>query len=83
MIYRRFGRTEISMPVFSCGGMRYQHSWQDVAPEDIPKKNEVKPSPVGVLSSHIPARFQYDSYLARRISEWLPPGSPDFFSGYL
>lgn len=29
MIYRRFGRTELRMPVFSCGGMRYQHSWKD------------------------------------------------------
>jgi predicted aldo/keto reductase-like oxidoreductase len=29
MIYRRFGRTELNMPVFSCGGMRYQHSWKD------------------------------------------------------
>lgn len=29
MIYRRFGRTELKMPVFSCGGMRYQHSWID------------------------------------------------------
>src|SRR5688500_8821557 len=27
MIRRRFGRTEIPMPVFSCGGMRYQQSW--------------------------------------------------------
>jgi len=24
------------MPVFSCGGMRYQHSWNDVKPEEIP-----------------------------------------------
>ena len=24
------------MPVFSCGGMRYQHSWSDVKPEAIP-----------------------------------------------
>ncbi|WP_437481576.1 aldo/keto reductase [Sorangium sp. So ce1014] len=29
MLYRRFGRTEIEMPVLSCGGMRYQHSWND------------------------------------------------------
>jgi predicted aldo/keto reductase-like oxidoreductase len=29
MRYRRFGRTELQMPVFSCGGMRYQHSWKD------------------------------------------------------
>ncbi|MGB7251208.1 MAG: aldo/keto reductase [Phormidesmis sp.] len=40
MLYRRFGRTELQMPVFSCGGMRYQHSWQDVPTADIPKKNQ-------------------------------------------
>ena len=40
MIHRRFGRTEINMPVLSCGGMRYQHKWEDVAPEDIPKANQ-------------------------------------------
>jgi len=36
MHYRRFGRTELRMPVFSCGGMRYQHSWNDVKPAEIP-----------------------------------------------
>lgn len=40
MIYRRFGRTEIAMPVLSCGGMRYQHKWDDVPPEEIPKTNQ-------------------------------------------
>ncbi|MEL6816726.1 MAG: aldo/keto reductase [Cyanobacteria bacterium J06598_3] len=40
MLYRRFGRTELQMPVFSCGGMRYQHSWKDVSPADIPQKNQ-------------------------------------------
>ncbi len=29
MMYRRFGRTELKMPVFSCGGMRFQESWKD------------------------------------------------------
>jgi len=29
MLYRRFGRTEIRMPVFTCGAMRYQQSWND------------------------------------------------------
>ena len=29
MLTRRFGRTGLEMPVLSCGGMRYQHSWQD------------------------------------------------------
>ncbi|TWT47741.1 aldo/keto reductase [Botrimarina hoheduenensis] len=34
MQYRRFGKTELSMPVFSCGGMRYQQTWDD-APLDV------------------------------------------------
>ena len=36
MKYRRFGRTGLQMPVLSCGGMRYQHKWQDVDPKEIP-----------------------------------------------
>ena len=40
MKYRRFGRTNLSMPVISCGGMRYQHKWQDVAPKEIPRANQ-------------------------------------------
>jgi hypothetical protein len=35
MFYRRFGRTNLQMPVLSCGGMRYQQSWDDVPPEKI------------------------------------------------
>src|SRR5437016_5577469 len=40
MKYRRFGRTELAMPVFSCGGMRYQFKWQDVEPKEIPRDNQ-------------------------------------------
>jgi len=40
MQYRRFGRTNLSMSVFSCGGMRYQHSWKDVPLADIPTANQ-------------------------------------------
>ncbi len=40
MQYRRFGRTELQMPVFSCGGMRYQHKWQDVPASQIPEANQ-------------------------------------------
>jgi hypothetical protein len=40
MKYRRFGRTGLNMPVISCGGMRYQYKWQDVAPQDIPQANQ-------------------------------------------
>lgn len=40
MKYRRFGRTELQMPVISCGGMRYQHKWQDVDPKEIPSAGQ-------------------------------------------
>lgn len=40
MRYRRFGRTELQMPVFSCGGMRYQHKWQDVPSDEIPAEGQ-------------------------------------------
>ena len=40
MIYRRFGRTNLQMPVFSCGGMRYQHKWQDVPLGEVPEDNQ-------------------------------------------
>ncbi len=35
MKYRRFGRTNLQIPVFSCGGMRYQQSWNDLKPEQV------------------------------------------------
>lgn len=40
MQYRRFGRTELLMPVFSCGGMRYQYKWQDLPLSEIPNDNQ-------------------------------------------
>lgn len=35
MQYRRFGRTNLNLSVFSCGGMRFQQSWQDRNPEKL------------------------------------------------
>lgn len=32
---RRFGRTELSMPVFTTGGMRYQQDWSDLPADEI------------------------------------------------
>jgi len=29
MEYRRFGKTGLNLPVISCGGMRFQHGWND------------------------------------------------------
>ena len=40
MKYRRFGRTELAMPVISCGGMRYQFKWQDVDAKEIPADSQ-------------------------------------------
>ena len=40
MRYRRFGRTELQMPVLTLGGMRFQHQWQDLPMKDIPTQNQ-------------------------------------------
>lgn len=40
MRYRRFGRTKLQMPVFSCGGMRYQYKWQDVPLAEVPAEQQ-------------------------------------------
>ncbi len=40
MLYRRFGRTELQMPVLSCGGMRYQYKWQHLPMSEIPADNQ-------------------------------------------
>jgi predicted aldo/keto reductase-like oxidoreductase len=35
---KRFGRTEVDMPVLTCGGMRYQQAWTDLDPKEIDPK---------------------------------------------
>jgi predicted aldo/keto reductase-like oxidoreductase len=40
MYYRRFGRTELRIPVISCGGMRYQHNWDDIPPSEVPNEGQ-------------------------------------------
>ncbi|MEN8904800.1 MAG: aldo/keto reductase [Clostridiales bacterium] len=40
MKYRRFGKTDINMPVFSCGGMRFNQSWEDKPYSEIEKTNQ-------------------------------------------
>src|ERR1035438_3208565 len=40
MQYRRFGRTELAMPVISCGGMRDQYKWQDAPPAELPAASQ-------------------------------------------
>ena len=38
---RRFGRTELAMPVLSLGGMRFQQSWSDLPADDIHEESQV------------------------------------------
>jgi len=40
MEYRRFGRTELLMPVFSCGRMRDQFKWEDLPTSAISEDNQ-------------------------------------------
>lgn len=37
---RRFGRTELAMPVLSLGGMRYQQSWNDLPAGEITAESQ-------------------------------------------
>jgi len=40
MLHRRFGRTDLAMPLFSLGCMRSMHSWQDTPLETIPEESQ-------------------------------------------
>ncbi len=40
MIYRRFGKTELKMPVISFGCMRSMHGWQDIRFSEIPDESQ-------------------------------------------
>ena len=42
MLYRRFGKTNLSMPVLSFGCMRSMHTWNDKELTNIPDKADVK-----------------------------------------
>lgn len=40
MLTRRFGRTNLQMPVLSCGGMRYQQGWKDMPLGEVEDANQ-------------------------------------------
>ncbi|MEW6426856.1 MAG: aldo/keto reductase [Thermodesulfobacteriota bacterium] len=42
MLYRRFGKTNLNMPVFSAGFMRAKHSWSDLPLAAVPADNQSK-----------------------------------------
>ena len=37
---RRFGRTELAMPLLSLGGMRFQQSWSDLPADRITAESQ-------------------------------------------
>jgi len=37
---RRFGRTELAMPLLSLGGMRFQQSWSDLPADQISPESQ-------------------------------------------
>ena len=39
---RRFGRTNLNMPVLSLGGMRFQKSWDELKFSEISQKEQNK-----------------------------------------
>ncbi len=40
MKYRRFGKTELKMPVLTCGGMRFQQAWKDLPASEVTPENQ-------------------------------------------
>jgi len=54
---RRFGRTELAMPVLSLGGMRYQRSWSDLPAEELTVESQAHLR--GVLEAAVSAGFHH------------------------
>lgn len=62
MIYRRFGKTEINMPVLTCGGMRFQFSWNRSDTPTQQSKQRVKSTILRALElgiNHIETAYGY------------------------
>ena len=50
--YRRFGRTNLNMPVLSLGGMRFQKSWEQLDFSEISLKEQKKAVSYTHLRAH-------------------------------
>ena len=62
MIYRRFGKTEIRMSVLTCGGMRFQFSWNRSDTPNRESKKRVKSTVLRALElgiNHIETAYGY------------------------
>lgn len=77
---RRFGRTELAMPLLSLGGMRFQQSWTDVPAEAISAESQANlratlERAVAAGFHHIETARHYGS--SERQLGWLLPQVPD------
>ncbi len=77
---RRFGRTELAMPVLSLGGMRYQQSWNDLPADQITAESQANlratlEQAVAAGFHHIETARHYGS--SERQLGWLLPELPD------
>ena len=77
---RRFGRTELPMPVLSLGGMRFQQSWNDLPPDQISAESQANlgatlEAAVAAGFRHVETARHYGS--SERQLGWLLPQVPD------
>ena len=77
---RRFGRTEIPMPVLSLGGMRFQQSWTDLEADAITDQSQrllqsTLERAVQTGFHHVETARHYGS--SERQLGWALPGCPD------
>ncbi|MGL6132670.1 MAG: aldo/keto reductase [Prochlorococcaceae cyanobacterium] len=77
---RRFGRTELAMPVLSLGGMRFQQSWSDLPADQITAASQhnlraVLEQAVGHGLHHIETARHYGT--SERQLGWLLERVPD------
>jgi predicted aldo/keto reductase-like oxidoreductase len=77
---RRFGRTELPMPVLSLGGMRFQQSWNDLPADHISAESQANlratlEAAVDAGFRHVETARHYGS--SERQLGWLLPQVPD------
>ncbi len=49
---RRFGRTEIQIPILSIGGMRFQQSWSDLSTDEVSDENQMNVIKILQFAAH-------------------------------
>ncbi|MBW0174118.1 MAG: aldo/keto reductase [Vulcanococcus sp.] len=77
---RRFGRTDLPMPVLSLGGMRFQQSWNDLPADQIRAESQANlratlEAAVAAGFRHVETARHYGS--SERQLGWLLPQVPD------